>query len=603
MSLLKTTPDEYLPRQNVQDIQYTGVQVVDALLGRDHWTTGIPGTLQISYSFVRAGSRFDDTSEEAEWAIALPDWVMDMVRQCIELYEHYVDIDFVEVQETSSQCGVIRFAGLEGSSPDMAAYAYMPSTGPWGGDVFIYEDQLTEAAADYLLSTILHEIGHALGLKHPFEAESYNSVVLSKDLDQISLTLMSYTDIPDLPDEFLLNYPETLMPLDVIALQYLYGSSQSSLGQDIYDLSSEEFGGFYALFDSGGVDTLDVSRVSQGVTLSLVPSVWSDIGVTVEVSNGTYFSDTFILVETIIENVVGTAFDDVVQANEGPNQLSLGEGFDTAVWDTSVSKFKLGFADGVWLVREVENPDNFDTLVGVERLAFLDRQIEIESATHGSFADLPSELYQFFIVAFNAAPGVTYLQQLADAYRYGLSVKEIVDVFTTKSQFTDVYPMELPAAEVAQRLVKNVVKDSASESVRAEAIKDIEDAFAFGLSRGEVIYNVFGNLANIPLNDSKWGGTAALFQNELLVAKVYSEVMDQSTTNLNTLRSALSAVTSTTDLSSEARIIEVILAGLLTDSSTPLGQSRLNHDPTFNDAWVEAEWVPSRPWLDPIAIF
>ena len=42
------------------------------------------------------------------------------------------------------------------------------------------------------------------------------------------------------------------------------------------------------------------------------------------------------------------------------------------------------------------------------------------------------EMYRFFLVAFNAAPGLTYLAQLQQAVESGLSTKEIVNIFTTK---------------------------------------------------------------------------------------------------------------------------------------------------------------------------
>ncbi len=51
------------------------------------------------------------------------------------------------------------------------------------------------------------------------------------------------------------------------------------------------------------------------------------------------------------------------------------------------------------------------------------------------------DLYRFFAVAFGAAPGVTYMGQLIEAAEWGLSIKEIVNIFTTKPQFTDTYPV------------------------------------------------------------------------------------------------------------------------------------------------------------------
>jgi hypothetical protein len=51
-------------------------------------------------------------------------------------------------------------------------------------------------------------------------------------------------------------------------------------------------------------------------------------------------------------------------------------------------------------------------------------------------ATVKTQLYQFFAIAFDAAPGVTYLSQLADADAAGMTVPQIVEVFTNKQQFT-----------------------------------------------------------------------------------------------------------------------------------------------------------------------
>lgn len=605
MSFLRTTPDEYLPGGATRLIQYTGVEEIDALLGRAVWDDGVEGTLVLSYSFIREGSRFDESSEEAEQAIALPGWVQELVRQCLLLIEAYVDIEFVEVVETPDLCGVIRFSGLRENDEEFAAFAFMPSTGPWGGDVFLYEDQLVESNRDYLKTTILHEIGHALGLKHPFESESYNPRVLSPDFDQITMTLMSYTDVSGADDAYLTNYPESPMPLDVFALQALYGPSRKALGNDIYDLSEGHFDGFFALFDGGGVDTLDMSRLLSGATLNLTPNIWSDVGKQVWVTDGTYFSDTFMLVQTLAENVVGSAFDDVVYVNDQNNEIRLGAGFDVVRWEAALSNFELDFQGGAWIVKERDNLSHIDQFVEVERFEFLDRTIEVATTPHDGFSDLPPALYQFFIVAFSAAPGVTYLSQLAEAYRHGLSVRDIVNIFVSKAQFTDVYPEGLTTAQLSERLVTNIVKGSATEEVRAEAISDLKEAFEYGLTRGDVIYTVFGNLAKMPLSDPKWGKTASLFSHQLEVAKYYSEVMNQSTTDLPTLRLVLEAVTSQSSVESEDDLLDLVIQGLTSSGDTPTGQAQLAKTlPLWADTlYAEVEPQEIYPWISPVALY
>jgi Ca2+-binding RTX toxin-like protein len=177
-------------------------------------------------------------------------------------------------------------------------------------------------------------------------------------------------------------------------------------------------------------------------------------------------------------------------------------------------------------------------------------------------------LYQFFAVAFAAAPGVTYLGQLAEAYNYFNSLpprasdgaealQQIVEIFTTKTQFTSVYPESLSNRELAQTLVSQIVKNSASEASRQVATKQVEEALGIW-TRGKTIFTVFGNLANKPLTDPEWGGTAKQFQNQLAVARYFTEEMGVDTTDLSRLRGVLQSITPDTDVSTVEKIVQII---------------------------------------------
>ena len=136
------------------------------------------------------------------------------------------------------------------------------------------------------------------------------------------------------------------------------------------------------------------------------------------------------------------------------------------------------------------------------------------------------DLYRFFAVAFGAAPGVTYMGQLIEAAEWGLSIKEIVNIFTTKSQFTDTYPLSMSNVDFATKLVNNVVGASANDSAKQEAINDIVSALSLpNWTRGDVIYAVFNNLASKPESDAKWYGTAKKMANQVVYAKYYTETM------------------------------------------------------------------------------
>lgn len=176
-------------------------------------------------------------------------------------------------------------------------------------------------------------------------------------------------------------------------------------------------------------------------------------------------------------------------------------------------------------------------------------------------------LYQFFAVAFGAAPGGIYMDQLSEAYNAGLSVRTIVNIFTTKNQFTNTYPTNLSNEQLAQKLVTNIVKNSASTPNKNAAIKDITDALNYGLSVGDVIYNVFGNLANQSPTDPSWGGTALQLQKQTTVAKYLTEAMDYRTVDLTKLQSVLINVTPQTDVSTPDALAKLI--GVALDSVAP----------------------------------
>jgi hypothetical protein len=243
-----------------------------------------------------------------------------------------------------------------------------------------------------------------------------------------------------------------------------------------------------------------------------------------------------------------------------------GNGMDTAKYSGVSSNYTLSSnPSGVWGLSEGRTGAGpKDTFNQVERLQFSNKMVNIESKPHASYADLPVGLYQFFITAFNATPGVTYMDQLAEAYRYGLSVKQIVDIFTTKSQFTDVYPTSLSHAQLAQALVNNIVKTSATVATKQAAVKDITDAMTLAKwTVGQVIYQVFGNLANFAYSDPMWGNTAEQFANQIAVAKTYTDTLSQSTTDMATLRSVMAPVSHLSDVSTQELQISLIGQALL----------------------------------------
>ena len=117
---------------------------------------------------------------------------------------------------------------------------------------------LTSSSWGY--QVVLHEIGHALGLKHTFEGR--NRLWLADDNTDNSV--MSYT-------QGVTSYG--LGPYDIMALQSIYGPANARLGSSTY-----KFGANKIIWDGGGIDTITAAHLREKITLYLDDGTQSYIG-------------------------------------------------------------------------------------------------------------------------------------------------------------------------------------------------------------------------------------------------------------------------------------------------------------------------------------
>lgn len=188
---------------------------------------------------------------------------------------------------------------------------------------------------DYYLQTYIHEIGHALGLGH---TGSYNgSADFGRDAhfanDSWQVSIMSYFDNRENPNTNASHlYLATAQLGDIAAVHDLYGTPVNvSTGNTVYGLgtNSTQFGmdlsGNYgvAIFDSGGVDHINLSNQRWNQVINLGEETFSNI-------NGR-IGNLSIARDTIIENVTTGDGADEVNGNGADNQLSSGAGDDRLV--------------------------------------------------------------------------------------------------------------------------------------------------------------------------------------------------------------------------------------------------------------------------------
>lgn len=153
---------------------------------------------------------------------------------------------FSKTNETSTNVGDIRFTFIvDPASSTTWGWSYFPSQADLAGDVWANSDVASDdwSVGSYNFASLLHEIGHALGLKHPFE--DGDTLPASQDSSQYSV--MSYTEHPhsvyrqvtEDADGYHWTYenvqPKTPMLYDIAAIQYLYGANMAyHTGDDTY---------------------------------------------------------------------------------------------------------------------------------------------------------------------------------------------------------------------------------------------------------------------------------------------------------------------------------------------------------------------------------
>jgi Ca2+-binding RTX toxin-like protein len=211
------------------------------------------------------------------------------------------------------------------------------------GDLFF--DDGYWGFSDYATAfeTALHEMGHVLGLKHPFD-DGGNGRPTFTDLgidpyDSITWTVMSYTEAPDGATAV------TPMPLDILAIQHIYGPNMAyRTGNDTYSLRDD--GLVRTLWDAGGTDALSAAGLGFGVTLDLGEGQFT-------LHSQFRGSATAIAFGVTIENAVGTAYADELIGNAAGNLLDGAGGADT---------MRGGSGDDIYLVNHAL--DNVIELLG-----------------------------------------------------------------------------------------------------------------------------------------------------------------------------------------------------------------------------------------------
>ncbi|MCP3384645.1 FG-GAP-like repeat-containing protein [Bradyrhizobium sp. CCGUVB4N] len=411
---------------------------IDGLLAGTKWS----GT--ISYSFPTSSSTYANPysggsgEPTTSGFSAAPTQMQAAINYAIALIQSYTN---ASITYNGSGSADIMVAQSPAANP--TSYAYYPGNYAAGGDVWFgtQYDYTQAQLGNYYFTTALHELGHAMGLKHSQETGGVANVAVPSAHDDSEYTVMSYRSYVGGPLTGYTNeaygYPQTYMANDILALQTLYGANYNTQsGNTVYTWSpttGQEFingvgqlapgggvGGsanriYDTVWDGNGVDTYDLSNYTTNLTINLNPGASSVFSTTqlAYLGNGHYAAGNVYNAylyngdarsyidnatggsgnDTIIGNVIanvlkGGAGNDTITGGGGNDTIIGGAGIDTAVYSGSELNYLISYDENTQAYTIVDerpgSPDGTDTVSGVEYFQFSDGNFATSATASGA---------------------------------------------------------------------------------------------------------------------------------------------------------------------------------------------------------------------------